>query len=70
MAVIRTSIEWAKANLTKTDPYTVERMDKPPTGLIMIDGNTAGALGAIYGGVSFVAWYPITPATSLADARD
>jgi 2-oxoglutarate ferredoxin oxidoreductase subunit alpha len=33
----------------------------------MIDGNTASALGAIYGGVSFVAWYPITPATSVAD---
>ena len=34
----------------------------------MIDGNTAAALGAIYGGVSFAAWYPITPASSLADA--
>jgi 2-oxoglutarate ferredoxin oxidoreductase subunit alpha len=37
-------------------------------GTILIDGNTAGALGAVFGGVSFVAWYPITPATSLADA--
>ena len=34
----------------------------------MTDGNTAGALGAIYGGVQFVAWYPITPATSLAES--
>jgi 2-oxoglutarate ferredoxin oxidoreductase subunit alpha len=66
MAIIRKSIEWAQANLKKTDPYRVERMDKTG-GLIMIDGNTSGALGAIYGGVSFVAWYPITPATSLAD---
>jgi 2-oxoglutarate/2-oxoacid ferredoxin oxidoreductase subunit alpha len=66
MKVIRSSIEWAKANLTKTDPFRVERIDKT-SGLIMIDGNTAAALGAIYGGVSFVAWYPITPATSVAD---
>ncbi|MEK7788168.1 MAG: 2-oxoacid:acceptor oxidoreductase family protein, partial [Chloroflexota bacterium] len=61
------AFDWAKENLTKTDPFRVERMDRT-TGLIMIDGNTAGALGAIYGGVTFVAWYPITPATSLADA--
>lgn len=36
-------------------------------GMLLIDGNTAGALGAIFGGVSVLAWYPITPATSLAD---
>ena len=35
--------------------------------LIMADGNTAAALGAIYGGVQFLAWYPITPASSLAE---
>ena len=34
----------------------------------MIDGNTASALGAIYGGVQFLAWYPITPASSLSEA--
>jgi 2-oxoglutarate ferredoxin oxidoreductase subunit alpha len=67
MKVIRAAIGWAAENLTKTDPFRVERTNKTDH-LIMIDGNTAGALGAIYGGVSFVAWYPITPATSLADA--
>jgi 2-oxoglutarate ferredoxin oxidoreductase subunit alpha len=67
MQVVRAAAEWAAKNLVKTDPFKVERMNKTD-GLIMIDGNTAGALGAIYGGVSFVAWYPITPATSLADA--
>ena len=61
------AFDWAKENLTKTDPFRVERMDGT-AGLVMIDGNTAAALGAIYGGVTFVAWYPITPATSLADA--
>lgn len=64
---ISAAIEWAKTNLVKRDPYELERMDKTG-GMIMIDGNTAGALGAIYGGVTFAAWYPITPATSLADA--
>lgn len=34
----------------------------------MTDGNTAAALGSIYGGVQFAAWYPITPATSLAES--
>src|SRR4029079_7621620 len=67
MAVVRAALDWTAANLPKTDPFRVERMNKTD-GLIMIDGNTAGALGAIYGGVTFAAWYPITPATSLADA--
>ena len=66
MKVVRAAVAWAAANLTKTDPYRVERMDKTNE-MIMIDGNTAAALGAIYGGVTFAAWYPITPATSLAD---
>ncbi len=67
MQIIRAAAEWAAQNLTKNDPFKVARLDKTD-GLIMIDGNTAGALGAIYGGFTFVAWYPITPATSLADA--
>ncbi len=67
MQVVRLAVQWAADNLAKTDPFSVERMSATD-GLIMIDGNTAGALGAIYGGVTFAAWYPITPATSLADA--
>lgn len=66
MKVVRAASEWAAVNLQKRDPYRVEAMNAT-SGLIMLDGNTAAALGAIYGGVSFVAWYPITPATSLAD---
>ena len=67
MRVVRAAAEWAAANMTKTNPYRVEKMNATD-GKIMIDGNTAAALGAIYGGVTFAAWYPITPATSLADA--
>lgn len=59
--------EWAKANLEKKDSFFVEPMNKTD-GLIMADGNTAAALGSIYGGVQFVGWYPITPASSLAEA--
>src|SRR4029077_12315438 len=65
--IVMKTIDWAKANLEKTDPYRIERMDANK-GLVMIDGNTAGALGAIFGGVTFAAWYPITPSTSLVDA--
>ncbi len=63
---IKAGAEWAKANLTKNDPFFLEPMNKTD-GLIMADGNTAAALGAIYGGVQFAGWYPITPATSLAE---
>ncbi len=64
--VVLAAAEWAKENLEKKDPYFAEPLDKTE-GLIMTDGNTAGALGSIYGGVQFTAWYPITPASSLAE---
>jgi len=65
--VVKAAFEWAQQNLIKTDAYYAEKMSRTD-GMIMTDGNTAGALGAIYGGVQFVAWYPITPATSLAES--
>lgn len=65
--VIKASAEWAAANLVKQDVYHVEPMNKT-AGYIMSDGNTAAAIGALYGGVQFVAWYPITPASSLAES--
>jgi 2-oxoglutarate ferredoxin oxidoreductase subunit alpha len=65
--VVNAAAEWLRTNLPKTDPFVVRPMNGTE-GLILIDGNTAGALGALCGGVSVVAWYPITPATSLADA--
>jgi 2-oxoglutarate/2-oxoacid ferredoxin oxidoreductase subunit alpha len=65
-ATIEAGADWSIQNLKKTDPYFVEPMNGT-SDFIMTDGNTAGALGAIYGGVQFVAWYPITPASSLAE---
>jgi len=65
--VVQAAANWAAQNLEKRDPYRVETMDATQ-GYVMADGNTAAALGAIFGGVQFVSWYPITPATSLAES--
>ncbi|MBP1704146.1 MAG: putative 2-oxoglutarate ferredoxin oxidoreductase alpha subunit [Chloroflexi bacterium] len=65
--VIKAAYDWASETLAKKDPYHVEAMNATEK-FIMADGNTAAALGAIYGGVQFVSWYPITPASSLAEA--
>jgi 2-oxoglutarate ferredoxin oxidoreductase subunit alpha len=66
MAVVKEAFEWTSENIQKTDPYRVEAMNAT-AGKIMIDGNEAGALGTVYGGVTFAAWYPITPSTSFID---
>src|SRR5215471_2064135 len=57
---------YAKANLTKQDPFHVARMDKT-AGKIIIDGNSAAALGCMFAGVTVVTWYPITPSSSLVE---
>ena len=68
MNMVHHAYDWAKQNLVKTDPFRVARMTGFNEGKVMIDGNTAAALGSVFGGVTVVAWYPITPASSLADA--
>lgn len=68
MDMVRRAHTWAQENLQKTDPFRFEPMTGFNEGKLLIDGNSAGALGAIWGGVSFAAWYPITPASSLAEA--
>ena len=64
---VKAGAEWAKASLEKKDPFQLEPMNETD-GMIMADGNTAAAIGSIFGGAQFVAWYPITPASSLAEA--
>jgi 2-oxoglutarate ferredoxin oxidoreductase subunit alpha len=59
--------EYARANLNCPLPRRVKALDKT-AGHIMIDGNTAAALGCVYAGATVGAWYPITPSTSLMDA--
>jgi 2-oxoglutarate ferredoxin oxidoreductase subunit alpha len=58
--------DYAASSLTKTDPFTIERMDKT-AGMIIIDGNAAAALGSMFAGVTVVTWYPITPSSSLVE---
>lgn len=65
--VVKAAAEYAKQNIQKRDPFRVERMDATE-GKVLIEGNSAGALGAIFGGFTVAAWYPITPSTSLVDA--
>jgi len=59
--------EYARANLPCPLPLRVKSLGKT-SGHIMIDGNTAAALGCVYAGATVGAWYPITPSTSLMDA--
>jgi 2-oxoglutarate ferredoxin oxidoreductase subunit alpha len=59
--------EYARANFECPLPLRVKALNKT-AGHIMIDGNTAAALGCVYAGATVGAWYPITPSTSLMDA--
>lgn len=61
------AMKHVRTDLPKQDPFRVATMNET-SGQILIDGNTAAGIGAAVGGVSVVAWYPITPSTSLVDA--
>jgi 2-oxoglutarate ferredoxin oxidoreductase subunit alpha len=62
----KAGFDYAEANLPKVDRFYVERMDKT-RGKVLIDGNSAAALGALFAGVTVVTWYPITPSSSLCE---
>jgi 2-oxoglutarate/2-oxoacid ferredoxin oxidoreductase subunit alpha len=59
--------DYAARTFTKTDPCRIERMNLN-AGKIIIEGNTACALGAMFAGVTVVTWYPITPSSSLVES--
>jgi 2-oxoglutarate ferredoxin oxidoreductase subunit alpha len=67
MQAIQLGYDYARAHFVCPLPLRVSPMDKT-AGHIMIDGNTAAALGCLYAGATVAAWYPITPSTSLMDA--
>jgi len=67
MKAIQLGYDYTRQNFTCPLPLHVEKMDAT-RGHIMIDGNTAAALGCVYAGATVAAWYPITPSTSLMDA--
>src|SRR6266852_3283285 len=59
--------DYAEATLAKQDPYLIERMNET-AGKILIEGNAAAAIGCMMAGVTVVAWYPITPSSSLCES--
>jgi 2-oxoglutarate ferredoxin oxidoreductase subunit alpha len=67
LAALQAGQKFAADQLVKQDPYVVEPMDKTQ-GQILIEGNAAGALGCMMAGVTVVAWYPITPSSSLPES--
>jgi 2-oxoglutarate ferredoxin oxidoreductase subunit alpha len=67
MKAIALGLDYAAEQYPEPLTVRVEAMDKT-AGNILIDGNTAAALGCVYAGATFGAWYPITPSTSLMDA--
>ena len=66
MAAVKAGWDYAATSLKKVDPFRIERMDKT-AGKIIIDGNAAAALGAMFAGVTVAIWYPITPSSSLCE---
>lgn len=58
--------KWSEENLKKVDNFTAQRMNANE-GKIIIEGNAAAALGLMFGGVTVVTWYPITPSSSLCE---
>jgi 2-oxoglutarate ferredoxin oxidoreductase subunit alpha len=67
MKAIGLGHDYATENFVCPLPTRVEALDRTD-GHIVIDGNTAAALGCMYAGATVGAWYPITPSTSLMDA--
>jgi 2-oxoglutarate ferredoxin oxidoreductase subunit alpha len=64
---LKAGFDYAEANFTKQDPFFIEPMDKT-AGKILIEGNAAAAIGCMMAGVTVVAWYPITPSSSLCES--
>ena len=66
LGALHAGAAFAAEHLVKRDPYSVERLDRT-AGMILVEGNAAAALGCMMAGVTVVAWYPITPSSSLPE---
>jgi 2-oxoglutarate ferredoxin oxidoreductase subunit alpha len=66
LAAAQAGFDYAKANLQKRGVFYIERMNAT-AGKIIIDGNSAAALGCMFAGCTVVTWYPITPSSSLVE---
>ena len=58
---------YAEENWDYESEYMAEARNKDPN-TFLIEGNEATALGAIYGGINMLSWYPITPSSSVAES--
>jgi 2-oxoglutarate ferredoxin oxidoreductase subunit alpha len=67
MGALKAGWDYAEQNLPKQDNFFVERMNKTQ-GMILIEGNQAAAIGCMMAGCTVVAWYPITPSSSLCES--
>src|SRR3954453_7350252 len=66
LAALEAGSAFAQEHLVKRDPYWVERMNET-AGTILVEGNAAAAMGCMMAGVTVIAWYPITPSSSLPE---
>ncbi|HEY0309294.1 MAG TPA: 2-oxoacid:acceptor oxidoreductase subunit alpha [Acidobacteriaceae bacterium] len=64
---VKAGYEYAEQTLARKSGYKLEPLDLT-RGQIIIDGNAAAALGAIFAGCTVVPWYPITPSSSLVES--
>jgi 2-oxoglutarate ferredoxin oxidoreductase subunit alpha len=64
---IKVGYDYWQDNFSKTDPYRLEPMTGKVDGKALVEGNQAAAIGALMGGATVVAWYPITPSSSLCE---
>ena len=67
VGALKAGWDYAETHFTKQDPYVIEAMNAT-AGKILIDGNAAAAIGCMMAGVTVVAWYPITPSSSLCES--
>lgn len=67
LGALEAGFEFASTNLEKRDLLSVERLDKTG-GKVLIEGNAACAIGCMMAGVTVVAWYPITPSSTLPES--
>ena len=66
-AALKAGWDYAEANLPKQDPFWFEPMNEI-AGKFLIDGHAASAIGCMLAGVTVVAWYPITPSSTLGES--
>ncbi|WP_419175883.1 2-oxoacid:acceptor oxidoreductase subunit alpha [Desulfosediminicola sp.] len=60
--------DYAKKHFNESCRLSLSRRENILQDSILVDGNSAAALGALYGGATVAGWYPITPSTSVIEA--